>query len=53
MLPVKVMTQPVRAPLNLAAMMPRDCNPTDLGPKTYIAYGQVSVGGEGGVGVDG
>ena len=35
-------------PLNLATMMPTWCRPTDLGPKTYIAYGL--VGGQGGEG---
>ncbi len=41
MLPLKVFTQPLMAPLNMATMLPAWSNPTDLGPKTYIAYGQV------------
>eukprot|EP00798_Chlamydomonas_sp_ICE-L_P014715 gene14715-20755_t len=41
MLPLKMYTHPSEGPLNLAAMMPRWSNPTDLGPKTYIAMGQV------------
>ena len=41
MLPLPMYTQPYHAPLNLATMMPAWSNPTDLGPKTYIAYGQV------------
>lgn len=43
MLPMKQYTLPLlgQAPLNLAtALLPSD-NPTDLGPKTYIAYGRI------------
>lgn len=42
MLPVPDVTWPLlgTGPLNLAtALLPAD-NPTDLGPKTYIAYGR-------------
>jgi hypothetical protein len=49
MLPVPFYTNPQLglAPLNLAsALLPRD-NPTDLGPKTYIAYGRLEEGTEG------
>ncbi len=36
------------APLNLATMLPEGANATDLGPKTYIAYGrQQETEGEG------
>eukprot|EP00798_Chlamydomonas_sp_ICE-L_P014386 gene14386-20387_t len=45
MLPLKMYTHPYEAPLNLATMMPSWSNPTDLGPKTYIAYGQVEEHG--------
>ena len=41
MLPLLPFTHPHSAPLNLATMMPAWANPTDLGPKTYIANGQV------------
>jgi lysine-specific demethylase 3 len=49
MLPVPSYTNPQLglAPLNLAsALLPRD-NPTDLGPKTYIAYGRLEEGRQG------
>lgn len=42
MLPLPVYTHPTIAPLNLATMLPAWANLTDLGPKTYIASGQVS-----------
>jgi hypothetical protein len=35
-------THTTHAPLNMATLMPKWTNPTDLGPKTYIAYGQAS-----------
>lgn len=41
MLPLSFYTHPHVAPLNLATMMPKVSNPTDLGPKTYIASGQI------------
>ena len=41
MLPLPFYTHPRVAPLNLATMMPPLSNPTDLGPKTYIASGQI------------
>ena len=47
MLPVPELTAPLLGcgPLNLAtALLPGD-NPTDLGPKTYIAYGRCAAGG--------
>jgi hypothetical protein len=42
MLPVPELTLPLlnSAPLNLATALLRRDNPTDLGPKTYIAYGR-------------
>ena len=41
MLPLPAYTHPHSAPLNLATMIPGWANPSDLGPKTYIANGQV------------
>lgn len=41
MLPLPFLTRPKATPLNLASMLPRWANPTDLGPKTYIAFGRV------------
>ncbi|GAX77805.1 hypothetical protein CEUSTIGMA_g5248.t1 [Chlamydomonas eustigma] len=41
MLPLPFYTHPKGGPLNLAWMLPPWSNPTDLGPKTYIAYGRV------------
>lgn len=43
MLPMPPYTLPTGAPLNLASMLPPWANATDLGPKTYIASGRVSV----------
>ena len=43
MLPLPAYTHPHSAPLNLATMIPGWANPSDLGPKTYIANGQVRV----------
>eukprot|EP00879_Flechtneria_rotunda_P024446 GHRR01025916.1.p1 GENE.GHRR01025916.1~~GHRR01025916.1.p1 ORF type:complete len:669 (+),score=249.28 GHRR01025916.1:844-2850(+) len=42
-LPLRVMTDPRlgRAPLNMAANLIPSDNPTDLGPKTYLAYGRL------------
>lgn len=42
MLPCPAYTLPERgaAPLNLASKLPETANATDLGPKTYIAYGR-------------
>jgi len=42
MLPLPFLTLPKEAPLNLACSMPSWSNPTDLGPKTYVAFGRVS-----------
>jgi hypothetical protein len=49
MLPVPFYTLPGlgMAPLNLASALVKDDNPTDLGPKTYIAYGRLEEGTEG------
>jgi hypothetical protein len=41
MLPLPFYTHPKEAPLNLASAMPAWSNPTDLGPKTYVAFGRV------------
>lgn len=43
MLPLPMYTLPERglAPLNLATLQPKGTNTTDLGPKTYIAYGHI------------
>lgn len=41
MLPVPMWTHPLHGPLNMATLLPDWTNRTDLGPKTYIAYGQV------------
>eukprot|EP00198_Chlamydomonas_reinhardtii_P009136 XP_001698473.1 predicted protein [Chlamydomonas reinhardtii] len=38
-LPLQWMTRPDEAPLNLATQLPSNANPTDLGPKSYIAFG--------------
>lgn len=40
-LPVPEYTHPAAGPLNMASMLPPDALPTDLGPKTYIAYGRI------------
>jgi hypothetical protein len=42
MLPLPELTLPMlgSAPLNLATALRQQDNPTDLGPKTYIAYGR-------------
>lgn len=42
MLPCPAYTHPeaLSGLLNLANLMPETANPTDLGPKTYIAYGR-------------
>lgn len=40
MLPLKMYTHPDCGPLNLAAYVPACANPTDLGPKSYIAFGR-------------
>lgn len=42
-IPLPMYTHTTCAPLNLATLLPSWTNPTDLGPKTYIAYGQVGV----------
>ena len=41
MLPMSFMTHSSDAPLNLATYQPIDANKADLGPKVYIAQGQV------------
>ncbi len=41
MLPLPFYTLPRQAPLNLACHLPPWANPTDLGPKTYVAFGRV------------
>ncbi len=45
MLPMPLYTLPqldaAAAPLNLAAALHEEDNPTDLGPKTYVAYGRI------------
>ena len=38
------MTRPDDAPLNLATSLPCYANPTDLGPKAYVAFGTPRVG---------
>lgn len=43
MLPFSWYTNPDRAPLNLATYMPSTSNPSDLGPKTYVAFGAKKV----------
>jgi hypothetical protein len=50
MLPVGELTLPIlgTAPLNLATALVKADNPTDLGPKTYIAYGRCGAGKGGG-----
>ncbi|GAX81301.1 hypothetical protein CEUSTIGMA_g8732.t1 [Chlamydomonas eustigma] len=40
MLPLPFYTLPKDSPLNLASMMPSWSNATDLGPKTYVAFGR-------------
>jgi hypothetical protein len=44
-LPVRAYTDPRlgRGPLNLATCLLPDDNPTDLGPKGYLAYGRCAV----------
>ncbi len=42
-LPLPWMTRPDEAPLNLATQLPSNANPTDLGPKGYIAFGTPEV----------
>jgi hypothetical protein len=49
LLPVPLMTHTTWGPLNLAAMLPSWALPTDLGPKTYVAYGQVGTHQHGGL----
>ena len=48
MLPLPFYTHPRKGPLNLACMLPPWSNPTDLGPKSYVAYGRVGEGCVGG-----
>ncbi len=43
MLPLPFYTRPSEAPLNLACLLPPWANPTDLGPKTYVAFGRVGL----------
>ena len=40
MLPLKELTHPLAAPLNLATHLPDTTRQPDLGPKSYIAYGR-------------
>lgn len=44
MLPLPMYSYPHHAPMNLATCMPSFSLPTDLGPKTYVAYGCIEVG---------
>lgn len=43
MMPLPMYTLPNGAPLNWATMMLKSSNPTDLGPKTYVALGTEMV----------
>lgn len=43
MMPLPMYTLPTGAPLNWATMMLSTSNPTDLGPKTYVALGTLMV----------
>ena len=50
MLPLPAYTHPAASSglINAANLLPPSANPTDLGPKTYIAYGRPEEGvGEG------
>ena len=40
MLPLKELTHPTAAPLNLVTHLPDTTRQPDLGPKSYIAYGR-------------
>ncbi len=40
MLPLKELTHPTAAPLNLVTYLPDTTRQPDLGPKSYIAYGR-------------
>lgn len=44
LLPLPLYTHTTSGPLNLATFMPEWALATDLGPKTYVAFGQVNEG---------
>ncbi|KXZ47539.1 hypothetical protein GPECTOR_34g698 [Gonium pectorale] len=46
-LPLPFMTRPDEAPLNLATSLFPFANPTDLGPKAYIAFGTIEENEDG------
>lgn len=43
MLPFRWYTSPLYAPLNMVTHMLSTSLPTDVGPKTYVAFGSVEV----------
>lgn len=43
LLPLQLYTNPFSGDLNLAANQLVCCQPTDLGPKAYVAYGTMEV----------
>ena len=43
MLPLKELSHPTAAPLNLVTHLPDTTRQPDLGPKSYIAYGRYTL----------